>query len=232
MKLEGLVDTSCRIEVADDYVALTNRPMTEKQYRRLQHALWPQSIARSFYASYQTLWSLQYAKLKRFFNLENEVGNRPSQLNPRAIGFPQLPGPDQKAGSRLNTELDKMVDPKSPDNKSSDAANRKTPAKPSPATSPDSSRILGSLPSIPRLSGDVAAAVTAFKQTLAKTWKPPHALERGQVPISGMVEIEGSRGLAVYDVTALYDPKKSSLVSIAVHLRRSTLKKQSPPGGR
>ena len=84
---------------------------------------------------------------------------------------------------------------------------------------------------MPRLTGDAAKAVTAFRQTLSKTWRAPVALERGQVPITGLVEIEGSRGLAVFDVTALYDPVKSGLVTISFQPRRSALKKQAPLGG-
>ncbi|KAL9101556.1 MAG: hypothetical protein Q9163_003185, partial [Psora crenata] len=219
------------IEITDDYIALTRRPVSEKEYKRVQNALWPQSIATSLYVSYRTFWSLQYARLKQYFHVRSEQGNEAAQLNPRALGLPPWPRPEQKEDTRLSTGLDKMADPKSTDGKSTGIANAKSPPKSSLADSPISSRILSSLPSIPQVTGDAAVAVTAFKQTVAKTWQIPSILERGQVPISGLIEIEGSRGFAVYDAVALYDPTKSTIVAISVQLRRAALKRQSPLGG-
>ncbi|KAL9126631.1 MAG: hypothetical protein Q9217_004351 [Psora testacea] len=213
------------IEITDDYVALTRRPVSEKQYQRIQHALWPKSIATSLYVSYRTFWSLQYAKLKQYLNIRSEAGNEASQLNPGPIDLPQLSRAGQKENSRINAGLDQMANPNAADSKSTDASNTKSPAKPPPATVADRSRILGSLPSVPRLTGDAATAMTAFKQTLAKTWRPPLSLERGQMPISGLIEIEGSQGVRVYEVVAFYDCKKSALVSISAQTRRSKLKK-------
>ena len=230
---EWVANALSRLEVTDDYVALTNRSISEKEYNRILHALWPQSIATSLYVSYRTFCSLQYARLKQFLNIKSENGSPAGQVNRPAGGFSQLPSVDQKEDSRgINVGLGRMADPKSTDSKSADVTHPNSTAKSPPGTSTDKSRISSSLPSIPPVTGDLATATAVFKQTLGRTWLPPMTIERGQITISGLIELEGSRATAIYDVLALYDPNKSSLVGIHVRPRRTTMKRLAPLGGR
>jgi hypothetical protein len=70
-----------------------------------------------------------------------------------------------------------------------------------------------------------------FKKRFAQTWKPiVHWPPRGCVAVSGLVELEGQRGLIVIDVMAFYDPKtkKYDRKSMIMKVRRMQAKQQHP----
>ena len=222
---------SSRIEIADDYVAITTRPMTERQYKRVTSTLWPKSIATSFWVSSQTFWSLQYARIKELLNIKSDMGGQGTLPQPGPFSLGQLPKSEKQVDAPIEAGLDKMADPKSTEAKPSNTGSAKPATKPKITNTVDNARILGSLPGIPKPTGDIAATVQAFKQTLAKTWQPPITMERGQIALSGLVEVEGTRGTVLLDVFALYNPQRSQLESISISMRRAALKKQAPPGG-
>ena len=220
-----------RIEIADEYVALTTRPLTERQYKRVKDSLWPKSIATSFWVSYQTFWSLQYARIKEILNLKSDMPGQGHLPQPGPFSLGQLPKPGKQADSPIDTELDTIAGPKATEAKSSNTDSSKQAASPTITSSVGSSRILSSLPGMPKVTGDAAAAVQAFKQTLAKTWQSAVTLERGQIILSGIVEVEGSRGVLNLEVLALYNPQRSQLESLSIQVRRAVLRKQAPPAG-
>ena len=205
--------------------------MTERQYKRVTNTLWPKSIATSFWVSYQTFWSLQYARIKELLNIKSDMGGQGTLPQPGPFSLGQLPKSEKQVDSPIDAGLDKMADPKSTEVKQSDAGSAKPLSKPKVTNSVDNARILSSLPGMPKVTGDAAAAVQAFKQTLAKTWQPPITMERGQIALSGLVEVEGTRGFVLLDVFALYNPQRSQLESVSISMRRGSLKKQAPPGG-
>lgn len=225
-----------RIEIADEYIAITSRPMSARQHSTITNTLWPKSIASSFWVSYRTFWSLQYARLKEYFNVQSNMGGQGTLPQPRPFPLGQMPKPENSPETAVDTSLDKMSDPKSSETGSSSAGSPNTTTKPSihnakDTSRSDNSRILSSIPDFPRLTGDAATAVAAFKRTLAQTWKQPITMERGQIVCAGLVELEGSRGRILLDVMALYHPGRSQLETISIGIRRATMKRQAPPGG-
>ena len=182
-------------------------------------------MAKSFWASYSTYWSLQVARVKQFLNINSGSENSDSRLPSGMTDLEQLPRTNAEQESQAPTPMDKISDPKS-----SDISGAKHSSK---TTASDGSRILTSLPPIPQVGGDMGSAVMAFKQTLANTWRPPDAyVERGAFLVSGLIQIEGPKGLCVVDVSAVYHPKQSRYKFISGKVRSLQHKKQFPRGDR
>ena len=228
---QELSNYTTRIEIAEEYVALTTRPLSERQYKRVKESLWPKSIATSFWVSYQTFWSLQYARIKESLNIKSDMAGQGHIPQPGSFTLGEIPKSGNQSGSPKDTGLDTITGPTPTEKKVSNTDPSKAATKPTITNSIDSSRILSSLPGMPKVTGDAAAAVQAFKQTLAKTWQPAVTLERGQIVLSGIVEVEGSRGVLNLEVLALYNPQRSALDSVSMSTRRAALKKQAPPSG-
>ncbi|KAL9599673.1 MAG: hypothetical protein Q9219_003661 [cf. Caloplaca sp. 3 TL-2023] len=140
-----------------------------------------------------TMTSLQYAKLKN------------------ALDFTSPPQASTSEDS--NTPNLKLQQTSPQKKKSASASDRDVPTK--NPTSIDISRQLLSkggtsklskmLPVMPtpyEMGEDTESAVSAFQKTFSSTWRPATAPERGTVIFSGMVELVGSKGVAVLDVLA------------------------------
>ena len=184
-------------------------------------------MAKSFWASYSTYWSLQLARLKNFLNINPPSEDAKPGLPSGMMDLHQLA--KNKQEPQAPTGMDKMSDPKSAESKSSDVPNSKVPPSKQPTL--DSSRILTSLPAIPQVGGDLGSAVSEFKRTLAKTWHSPHTFgERGTLLVTGLIQIEGPKGFCVLDVSAAYHPRESRYTVIAGKVRTFQPKSQSPRG--
>lgn len=211
------------IEIADDYIALTTRSQSEVHHQSINSALWPASIAKSFWASYSTYVSLQYYKIRHFLNIRTEDENMGRRLPPGTLNLHQLSKARNKEDPQINAGLDKMSDPKSTD--------VTTPKSTNNTSSSEGSRILNSLPSIfPQVDGDLGTSVAIFKQTLAKTWRPSAVIERGAFFVSGLVEVEGPKGRYVLDVLATYHPQKNEINIFGLGVRRGSQKRVAPRG--
>jgi len=100
------------------------------------------------------------------------------------------------------------------------------------ASSDRSSDILPPLPSLPTPGNEMAPALSAFTRTLSRTWKPVRFTPpRGTILLSGLVEIQGSRAIAVVDVRAAYNPKESKWEGVGLGVRRFQYLRQPPRGG-
>lgn len=213
------------LEITDDYIAWTIRPVDALQVFRLQAALWPRSVALSMWASYKTLWTLQLARAKQFLNLEN--GNDPDSKG--SIDFQPIPKGSNHQEKCAGCGGDLFDD------------SDETPAAPNPPA-PDLSSAQSEPPSpamqrlqnlgVLGLVADMNSAMGTFKQSVMKTWQiPPTRPERGTVMISGLVELVGSKATCVVDVRAAFHPKQNRWVAVGVGVRRLQAKKQAPKGG-
>jgi hypothetical protein len=178
-------------------------------------------MAKSFWASYSTYWSLQVARIKQLLNVTPSSDSSKPGLPPGMMNLDQIQESGANKASQSNSKLDKMADPKA-----SDVSGAKGSSRP---TLSDSSKILSSLPSIPQVGGDLGSAVMEFKRTLAKTWRPPNAFgERGTFVVTGLVRLEGSKAFCVVDIKAAYHPKEGRYTQIAGGVKYFIPKKQGP----
>ena len=193
---------------------------------RLQNILWPKAVAFSFLASFIALWSLQVAKLKDSLNIKSSSDN-PNPKTPQGyINFQGLAKTSDKQQSHPGPGVDKP-----PESKSSDT-DTDTSINPSKPATTESARVLPPLPPVPQPGEDMSVALGAFKRMLKQTWKPASGpAPRGTFIVSGMVEVQGPKGVCVLDVRGAYHPKEARWVSIGIGLRRLQPRKQSPKGG-
>ena len=177
----------------------------------------------SVWASYSALWSLQMAKLKTFLNIKPSLDTQERKTPPSLIDFHRMAKTKETQQKDSGTGVEESLEAKA-----SDAANSK---QSSSATEADARKVPPLLPSLPQPTSELGSALTAFKQTLAKTWKPAAApAPRGTFMVSGLVEVRGPKGVCVLDVRAAYHPAESRWVTIGMAVRRAQLRKQSPKG--
>ncbi|MCJ1380806.1 hypothetical protein MMC17_003915 [Xylographa soralifera] len=205
------------LEITDDYVAWTVRPVSSINVSRLHETLWPKATFSSFWASTQALWQLQVAKVKNFLNIKPEPDTKRPRFPPGYMNLPRLAQKNE----------DEPTQPALP------SPQVKQPEVAAPAASPISAgseraKILWPLPAIPKPSTEMATVTMAFKRNLAKNWKSPSApAPRGTFMVSGLVELQGPKGVCVMDVQAAYHPQESRWVVIAMGVRR--IQKRSVP---
>lgn len=209
-------------------MALTTRPISQLQNARFQAAIFPLPVIQSFWASFSTSWSLQFAKVKHYFKLDTNADGAQSSLPRGMTSLDQLQENNAKREPQSPNRMDKMSDPKAAEDNPARGSSKPNPKDPFP----DRSKILTNLPTIQSISGDNGAAMTAFKRTLAKNWKPPHEFgERGTLLVSGLVQLEGPKGICVLDVQASYHPKESRYTYVACGIRSFRPRQQRPRGG-
>lgn len=219
-----VTDNLHSLEITEDYIAWTTRPVSALNHSRLQQALWPTSMGLSIWASFAALWSLQVARFKQYFNLKSSSeADDPNSPN-GYIDFRRF----AKTTDKQPPEAGPGVDP-APDTKASDSA----PAKSTSISSAtDAGRVSPPLPSLPQPGESSRSAVMAFMRTLAQTWRPAGIPPpRGSFLVSGLVAVRGPLGVCVLDVQAAYHPKFSRWEAIAIGLRRVQPLRQAPKGG-
>ena len=169
----------------------------------------PLPAAKSLWASYSTYCSLQLARVKQFLNIDTASSKTNAQFPVDAVRIGQLREDSSKQETQARAQMNKMSDPKP------DVSSTKGSAE--SASSSDSSRIYGSLPSLPQPGSDIGSAITEFKRTLAKTWRPPSAFgERGTFVVRGQLELKGPTGSCVLEILADYHPGEASYRTLGV----------------
>ena len=221
----SLVD---RLEITDNYIAWTIRPVSADNYARLQHALYPVAITSSIWASYSLLWSFHVARVREIFNM----GSKPdtSRQTPPS-GFVEF----QRQGQRTTEQQaqPELENKQPPESKPSETGPEHASAK-HPSSSPDlaSTKIFPVVQSPPQPGNAISLVFSEFKRTLLRTWKPtPMPAPRGTCFVSGLVELVGPKGTCVLDVIAAYHPKENQFVSIGLSVRRAQPRQQGPRGG-
>jgi len=228
----GYVSSSCihsmtadqnpSLEITDDYIAWTVRPVSPMNVSRLQRALWPTATVLSLWASWQALWQLEVAKLKDFLNIKPDSDPNKPRFPPGYLNLPRLgQSKDQEASQSAST---------APKVHSSETSPAPSTALPSGS---ERSKTLWPLPSIPKPSTDMVTVSTVFKDNLAKNWRSASVpAPRGTFMVSGLVEVYGPKGVVMLDVRGAYHPQESRWVAIAMGIRRVQKRKQGPRGGR
>ena len=178
-------------------------------------------MAKSFWASYSTYWSLQVARIKQYLNVDPSSENSKPAMPPGMVNLDQIQEGGANRTSQSHSQLNKMSDPKSTEVSSAKGSTRPTLS--------DASKILSSLPSIPQVGGDLGSAVMEFKRTLAKTWQTPHAFgERGTFLVTGLVRMEGPKAFCVLEIKAAYHPREGRYTQVAGGVKYIIPKKQGP----
>ena len=208
------------MEIADDYIAWTTRPVSALQVARLHSALVPVPVAKSLWASYSTYCSLQLARLKHFLNIALASSNTSPQLPVGTITVKELRENGSEQETQTRAQMDKMSDP------NSDGNNTKGSAK---SASSGASNVYGSLPYLPQPDSDIGPAVTEFKRTLAKTWRPPGAFgERGTFIVRGDVELKGPKGSCILEIVADYHPRDARYMTLRAGVKYFLPRRQAP----
>ncbi|OJD35118.1 uncharacterized protein BKCO1_1900017 [Diplodia corticola] len=208
------------IEIADDYIAWTRRPVDQINYQRLKRALWPVAVASGALASTQYLWHVQMNKLRQWIGLSPKVDPAVDVL---ARHLEAMQRAKQEGSNRPfappNTS-ERTVASANP-NANANAAGKTAAA--------EKHTNLPEFEPIPPQS----IALSIFSSTLLKNWKRPQ-LEppRGTILVTGLIEIRGDKARTVLDVTGAYDPLIDKYVALRVGSRLIQDKQQRPRGGR
>ncbi|KAI9811337.1 MAG: hypothetical protein M1827_005497 [Pycnora praestabilis] len=219
------------LEITDDFIAWTIKPVTPQNYFRLHQALWPTALTSSFWASYTAVFSLEVQKFKAFFGMGTKNDQQLSTTIPLALQG--MRGGRQTDNQQANSES-ASGNPSGPLVESSESAKSSvsSTSNPKPENSVSLRDKLTSLPSLPAPSQEMSTMLSAFMTKLAVTWKPAKPPPpRGTFLVSGLVEVQGSKAVCVIDVQAAYNPIESKWDQVALKVRRLQPRKQAPPGG-
>lgn len=226
--------TMLRIEIGEDYVAWTTRPVENRQVARIWRYLMPQSIVSSLWQMYTYLgkqwvdraqgviWpkssDSKTAGSSRFDILEHEATNEASQGSKvRSMEEMRARIEKVKMGSERVEKL--LLEAKK--------RNQKEASTPTASLLPkDLQRVMLWDPA------DVKGATTVFRRNLARTYKPPgsEGRLRGSFTVKGEVGMTGPEGQAKMAVWAEYHPDYgyTKVFSVLVALLPYTM---SPRGG-
>lgn len=164
------------------------------------------------------------AKVKYYLGLGSDSPNSNPALPSGLSALEQFEESASKQSAQTTARLDKVAD-----SKSTPVANPKASSDPS---SSERSWFSAFLPSLSNMGGENSAAVTRFKQTLARYWNPASDFgERGTLLMTGLVALEGPRGSCVLDIAATYHPRESRFAHIACGVRNYRPRYQRPRGG-
>ncbi|KAI4207251.1 MAG: hypothetical protein LQ348_000636 [Seirophora lacunosa] len=211
------------LEVGEEHISWTTRPVHPLHYAKLQRALWPAPMASSLWASQKTLLSLQISKIRSALGLISDSEALETKKNNPSEG--QLQEVAQERGAQKEEHASESDGEMPPGSSSFHKGSVESLTK---NGSSDRSR---SLP-IPDFGGDTLSAMNAFKSTFSQTSSPANTPpERGTVLFSGLVELVGPKGIAVLDVHAVYHPAKQEWRHIALEPRRFQPRGQRPLGG-
>lgn len=210
------------MEITDDYVAWTTRPIDPVQLSRLQTFLQPLPLLSALWASYRVLWNLQLVKIKDFLNVQpKDETSKSSGLT----GFSNL----QKSAGTGNKQNSYFRSFKGGPSESQTEYTVEDFLKEEYNTMDDSAPPEDAQTFF--AGNDMKVALKVFERTLAKSRKPRFVLERGALFLSGKVEVWGSRAVCTVDVIAGYNALESKWLTVAVDIRRLQLKRMFPKGG-
>ena len=208
----------CRIEITDDYIALTVRPVNEMNVLRLQRAVQPVALVNSLWASYKVVWDSGIKKVKDTLDMEEQPEAEKPRLPP---GYGLFPDPMDGIKERP-----KNKDPKAKEKESSqpNSVSRSLPPR---------EGWIKLLPSIPVPGPEVEAASREFRKALRKNLSqgefPPYP-PRGAVRVQGWVELRGPKASCTFDVLGDYEPGVSQWRNLGASMRRVQPMYQKPKG--
>ena len=211
------------LEIADDYVAITTRPVDPLHVAQIKHTLWPKPIAISLWRSYEALWSAQLNSIKQYLNLSTASMSQDGDMEGGEIYAEDLEeSPHEQESMTSNGALVKDTKPVLP------------PGHPPVADGQTNQDPEDMTPLQKMIFEPGRVSFEVLKHQLAKNWQPPHTplMVYGSVLFSGLVELVGQKGTCVCDVRASYHPSEDRWVTISVSVRRIQAFKQAPKGDR
>ena len=220
--------TYCSVEITDDYVAWTARPVHPINASRLENAIRPVPIAKALWAGGEVLWDSNVKRVKQMLSLDSATA--PSTLK---VGI----SPPKSATQQLQESLEESeggdMPATQPSHQKKDDNTKEETSSPPSRISNKSDRVwLQVLPALPKPGNDIAKVSQAFKKTLAKNWKPASMdPPRGTCRVSGILEIFGPKGIFLLDVVGIYHPAEAKWLSVGVAIRRKAPRSQRPKGG-
>ena len=216
------------IEITGDYVIWTTRPVSTRNYHRLRQALWPTSLSNSFLATYAAVFSHNWGRVKGIFSADTRErkGDQQAALD---RFFRVTQSRTEGLGKRSNTaSAPSTSDSPEP---SGETSTKDVPSRAS-TTESSSKDVLPPLPPIPQANEHTSVPVSAFRNTLKRTWRPAApVVPRGSIIVSGLVEVVGTRSVCVIDVRAAYNPARSKWEVVQIGTRRLQENSQAPKGG-
>ncbi len=222
------------LEIGDEYIAWVSKPMSLKDYQKLERTMVPTAAFWSTLAAAKYLFGVQLNRVKQ------SLGFAPT-ANPRIESVPKRTqtkqdhngkgSANEKSGAQADTEG------------GSETAKHRTSAPStdqSPKTSsggsvnPDQKKVgLPKFPPISSQANENPITLAIFMHSMAQQMSKHYRFElpRGTVAVSGLIEVVGTKGKATLDVTAAYDPKDNEFVLSLWRPRRIQPRSQSPKGG-
>ena len=180
----------------------------------------PLPVAKSMWASCSTFYSLQLAKLKRYFNADPSSSEESPQLPVGDISIDQLREKRPSKETQNHAQIDKMPAQKS------DVGRTKESVKP---TSSNGLNIYEMLPSLPLPHSDIGTSIKEFRRTMAKNWQIPNTTgERGTFVVTGDIELVGPKGSCVLAVVADYHPREAKYRNIRMTFKYVIPRRQRP----
>ncbi|KAK0668210.1 hypothetical protein QBC41DRAFT_127111 [Cercophora samala] len=228
--------------ITDEVIAIAEQEVESATVKLLERILWPRPMALSTWALGKALVGRSFSSVAQFFGFEGDNSTHPPD---RPVGAGPLPLPTnhtsevQKALERIRAQATKrpedVNDPRSispaPNTPPGPARDKPISIPPNrPSTEPNGrpEKFFGQekVQSIVGLK-----PWEEFMKTYSKVWRPIRPdPPRGCFVVSGLIEIETSRGFVVIDVLSWYNPSTRSHdpKSMWMSLRRMQYKQQAP----
>ncbi|KAK4176370.1 hypothetical protein QBC36DRAFT_329495 [Triangularia setosa] len=225
----------------DEVIAIAEQEVESATVKLLERVLWPKPMALSTWSLGKALVGRQLSSVAQFFGFEGDNSTHPPD-RPASAGPLPLPTNHttevQKALERIRAQATKrpedVNDPRSispaPNTPSGTARDKpiSVPPRPSAEQNGNPEKFIGQ-EKVQSLVG--LKPWEEFMRTYAKVWKPIRPdPPRGCFAVSGLIEIETSKGYVVIDVLSWYNPKTKShdRKSMWMSVRRMQYKQQAP----
>lgn len=225
------------IEIADEYIALSEQRLTQEEYHRNVRLIWPTGMVDSLYAYWKTLMIFQYQKVRAALGIDTKV--QPGSPEHRAnhmLQMLQVQQASKQASAIGKTQTNPgsgAVNTSTQTGRGVESTTADQAARSSePAGAPSDTKWFMPTRKPGEEPAEKVIATAMFAHTLQKSWsqtnrEPP----RGTFIVAGLVQIKGQRAMVTLDVQAFYDPKASKFA--VVNVSPKTLKRwnQAPRGG-
>ncbi|KAI9774457.1 MAG: hypothetical protein M1835_006041 [Candelina submexicana] len=200
------------LEITDDHIIWTTRPVTPLDYGRLRQVLWPSSMALSLWASFHALLYLELQRVKSFFNIGSKSSSSNTQLSttiPLVLQRNKNPGDEHQSGGSSSSQFfSRFKRYKETSPGTSETAEHQADSSKERST-------IDAVHSTPQSSDPprgLHAVITTFMGTLMHTWQPPGLMpSAGTIVFTGLVQIHGQRAICTIDVNAAYNPKTNTV---------------------
>ncbi|KAI9805420.1 MAG: hypothetical protein M1825_000671 [Sarcosagium campestre] len=206
------------IEITEEYIAWSTRPVSELNVSRLRQALWPESMSLAFLAGYHVLFWHHFNTLKSILGFSNARDSFDPQQRKKILTKVQSrqsnllegqPGPDSASSSDTS--------------EASSSANKEGPSPPSSKIVKVNAAAKYGLPLVWLLVDipERRSAYRAFLHTLMSTWRSPMINPpRGNVIISGLIKFRGPLGESIVDVSGAYNPQDPRWTGVTIQVRK------------